>query len=237
MSIRKIVKMFEKGSVCVTGMRGRGKDLLIANVVARRNEPYVSNVSYGGEYYALRLEMLNMGGNTYDDFIRDDLKPYKHPYKRGADIYVSDVGVYLPSQYCNELNKKYPYLPTYFALSRQVSGNSIHFNVQNLARAWDKIREMSDMYIMCNWCKVICGIVIQSVTIYDKADSCQARVKPCRIRVPLICSGERRDAIEMYRDNFFNVHGTVKNMLLIYRNRSTYDTLIFEKKLGVTYEE
>lgn len=138
------------------------------------------------------------------------------------------------------MNKKYPYLPSYVALSRQISRNNIHFNVQNLNRAWDKFREQSDTYIKCNWCKVLFGkIVIQSVTVYDKAESCQARVRPCRVSVPLLCGGERRTQIEMYRDNFFNQHGEVKDMLLIYWNKSKHDTYLFEKKLKVvyTYEE
>ncbi len=237
--IGTVVKMFEKGSVCITGQRGRGKDLLIGNVIARRKKPYVSNLNYGGEgYEPLELCKLTMGENTYDDFIKGTLKEYHYPYKKGADIYISDVGVYLPSQYCNELNKKYPYLPTYVALSRQVSRNNIHFNTQNLNRAWDKLREQSDMYINCNWCKVLFGkIVIQSITIYDKAESCQARIKPCRIHIPLLCSPERRTQIEMYLDNFYNQHGMVKNMLLIYWNRAEYDTYAFEKMLGVTYEK
>lgn len=237
MGIGSIVRLFERGSVCVTGQRGSGKDLLIANVVVRRGEAYASNVNYGGDFSTLDLSALDCGKNTYDDFIKGTLKPYKHPYKRGADIYISDIGVYLPSQYCNELNKKYPYLPTYFALSRQVSGNNVHFNVQNLNRAWDKIREQSETYLKCNWCKVICGIVLQSVTIYDKAQSCQDRVRPCRVTQPLLCSGELRTQIDIYRDSFYNKHGTVKNKLLIYRNKSTYDTLIFEKELNVSYAQ
>lgn len=237
MGIRKVVKMFEKGSVCVTGMKGRGKDLLIANVVVRRDVPYVSNVDYGGDFAPLRLDLLTMGGNTYDNFINGNIAPYKHPYERGADIYISDVGVYLPSQYCNELNKKYPYLPTYFALSRQVSGNNVHINVQNLNRCWDKVREMSDIFIKCNWCKVVCGIVIQHITVYDRAESCQSRVAPCRVTVPIFANAERKLQARIYMDTFYNTHGTVKNMLLVYRNKSNYDTLIFEKLLGVTYED
>lgn len=236
MSIRKICKMFDNGSVCVTGQRGSGKDLLTANVTVRRKKPYASNVDYGGDYKPLELSKLDMGGNTYDDFINGSLKPYHHPYERGLDIIISDVGVYLPAQYCNELNKKYPYFPTYFALSRQVSGNNVHISVQNLARCWDKLREQSETYIKCNWCKVVFGFVIQSITVYDRADSCQARVKPCRITVPMFANAERKLQAQMYRDTFFNTHGSVRDMLLIYRNKSNYDTLIFEKLLGVTYE-
>ena len=236
MGLSAIVKMFERGSVCVTGMRGTGKDVLFGNVIARRGKPYVSNLDYGGKFEPLVFSSLNMGFNTYDNFINDSLNQFVYPFEKGADIYVSDVGVYVPSQYCNELNKKYPYLPIYIALSRQISRNNVHFNVQNLNRAWDKLREQSDIYITCNWCKVFFGkVVVQLVTYYDKAESCQARVRPCRVNYPLICGGERKTQIDMYRDNFYNTHGTVKRMLLVYLNKSKHNTYEFEKKLKVRY--
>lgn len=232
-----VVNLFKNGSVCVTGLRGTGKDVLFGNVIARRKKPYVSNLDYGGEREALNLSLLNMGQNTYDRFINDTLNKYHHPFKKGADIYISDVGVYLPSQYCNELNKKYSYLPTYVALSRQVSRNNVHFNVQNLNRAWDKLREQSDIYIMCRRCIFLGPLAILSVTIYDKAESCQARVRPCRISAPFFCSKEKRLQLDIYKDNFYNTHGEVRDYTFIFFNRSKHDTYDFEKKLGVTYNE
>lgn len=237
MRIKHIIKKFKKGSVCVTGLRGCGKDVLFGNVIARRKQPYVSNLDYGGDFSALNLSLLDCGGNTYRDFVNDTLKPYNHPYKKGADIYISDVGVYLPSQYCNNLNKDFQFLPTYVALSRQISRNNVHFNVQNLNRAWDKFREQSDTYIRCRWCKVIFGIVFMGVTIYDKPESCQNRVSPCRVKKGLLTHGERKTQIDIYQDNFFNSHGSVKNRLLIFKNKSKHDTYDFEKKLKVVYSD
>lgn len=234
--LTKIVRLFKQGSVCVTGMRGTGKDVLFGNVISRIGKPYVSNLDYGGDREELDLSKLDMGGNTYSNFLSNEFNQFVYPYKKGADIYISDVGVYLPSQYCNELNKRYPYLPSYVALSRQISRNNIHFNVQNLNRAWDKFREQSDIYIKCNWCKVFFGkIVFQHVTLYDKAESCQARVKPCKIKIPLFCFGQHRTTIDMYLDNFYNTHGMVQDVLLVYINRSKHDTYDFEKKLKVVY--
>ena len=46
MRLKKIIKMFEKGNVCVCGLKGSGKDMLFANVVNRRMKPYVSNTEY-----------------------------------------------------------------------------------------------------------------------------------------------------------------------------------------------
>lgn len=235
--LSKLVKLFKNESVCVTGMRGTGKDVLFGNVIARRAEGYVSNLDYGGSFEHLSMSSLNLGGATYEMFLNGNLPKWKYPFIIGNDIYISDVGVYLPSQYCNELNKKYSALPLYFALSRQVSKNNIHLNVQNLNRAWDKIREQSNVYLRCKSCKFIGPLVILSLTLYDKAESCQNRVRPCRVTVPLLASREMRLQADIYRDNFFNQHGTVQDMTFIFFNKSNHDTYHFGKALGVLNDE
>lgn len=243
MRFKKVVKMFEKGNVCVTGLRGTGKDMLMSNVVVRRSDEYVSNIDYGGKkshYNELDFKKLDLGGNNYKNLLEGNVKYYKYPYPVGSDIYISDVGVYFPSQYCNELNRDYKHLPMYMALSRQLSHNNVHINVQNLNRAWDKIREQSDIYIRCRRCKVFFGkIVIQQITTYDKYQSCVDRVEPCKIRVPTLAKREVKENAKMYLDKYRNSYGKIKNHLLIYWNKSTYDTYYFEKLFvgGVKYEE
>lgn len=252
MNINKIIAMFKKRNVCVCGLRGDGKDMLMGNVVARRKEPYVSNLQYtkdGKGYQELDFEKIDCGKNGYLDLIKGKVKYYKFPYIKGSDIYISDAGVYLPAQYCNELNKHFQYLPTYFALSRQVSHNNIHVNVQHLGRVWDKIREQSDVYIRCRMCWVPFGkmiqkvkekkgwkwlekvplLVIQKITLYDKYQSALDRVEPCRITVPLMAKREVKQNAQMYVDKFRNTYGSVRNHWLIYWNKSSYDTFYFEK--------
>lgn len=229
--MRKIIKLFESGNVSVCGLRGTGKDLLFGNVIARRKKPYVSNLNYTNDinFNFLDFNLLDCGKNTYDNLIRGDILFYEYPYPLGSDIYVSDVGIYLPAQYCNELNKKYPFLATYAGLSRQLSHNNFHTNTQALNRCYDKLREQSEIYILCRKCFYLFGLVVQLVTIYDKYDSCVARVKPCRVSLPLFPSKEQRLQYAMYKDNFFNSHGEIKNRLLIYFNKSHHDTYYFEK--------
>lgn len=232
MNIRKIIRLFEDGNVCVCGLRGTGKDVLMGNVIARRKQPYVSNLNYTNDdkYQVLDFDKINVGKNTYKDLMSGDVKYYAYPYPQGSDIYVSDAGIYLPAQYCNELNKQFPYLPTYFALSRQVSHNNIHVNVQHLGRVWDKIREQSDIYIRCRFCKVFFGkIVVQKITLYDKYQSALDRVQPCRISVPMFAKKEVKQNAELYLDKFYNTYGSVKNRFLIYINKSNHDTYYFEK--------
>lgn len=227
-----IVKKFQSGNVCVCGLRGKGKDLLFGNVIARRKKPYISNLDYGGERYAFNYKDIDIGGNTFDSMLNCP-KYYEFPYDNSPDIYISDVGVYFPAQYCNELNKKYQSIPYYLALSRQVSRNNVHINVQALNRCWDKIREQSDIYIRCVKCIYIpyIDLVLQKVVIYDKIDSAIARVNPCRIKVPLMGDKDRILNAQIYCDNFYNQHGEVRDYWLIYFNKSKHDTYYFEKLL------
>lgn len=236
-NFKKVYKLFFEGNVCVTGLRGTGKDLLFGNVISRRGEPYVSNLDYGGEFHLADFSKLDCGGNVYTDFLSKEVKPYVYPYPLGSDVYVSDAGIYFPSQYCSQLNNKFGSIATYQALSRQVSHNNFHINTQNLNRVWDKIREQSDIYIRCRKCVYLFGWVFQSVTLYDKAQSCIDRVRPCRVKVPLFNKQAKMNA-QIYQDQFYNTHGLVRDKLLFYRNRSGHDTYYFEKMMkGVSDEE
>lgn len=228
--LRKIIKLFENNSVCVCGSKGSGKDMLFGNVIARRKKSYVSNLDYteDGNFNSLDFEKLMLSNNKFQDIINGVVTPYTYPYPPGSDIYISDVGVYMPAQYCNELNKLYPSFPLYMALSRQVSHNAVHINVQHLPRCWDKIREQSEIYIRCNKCIVLFGkLVIQVATIYDKYQSAADRVNPCRVKGHLF--GAANAQVDIYKDNFYNTHGDVKRKLLIYFNKSKHDTYYFEK--------
>lgn len=239
MGIRKIIKMFENGNVCVVGLRGRGKDMLFANVTARRGLEYVCNTNYKAKgkngskakFLPLELEKLDCGKNTYKNFISGELTKYVFPYADGTDIYIADCGVYFPSQYCNELNKQYPYFPVFMALSRHLGKCNVHFNVQNLNRCWDKIREQSDQYILCRRCIVIFGIVLQWVTVYEKYDSCANRVPPFKMRLGTFSKKEMKNLLEIEKMKYSLQYGEIKRVFLCYRNLSDYNTRIFKEML------
>lgn len=230
MGIRKIVKMFNNNSVSICGKKGRGKDMLTANVIARRRKKYyISNVDYKvrkSKWIKFNPALLRIG-NTYDTFLRNKIKTYIYPYPDGTDIYISDCGVYFPSQYCGELNRDYKDIPTFMALSRQLGDCYVHTNAQNLNRVWDKIREQSDMYISCQWCKVFGKIVVQKVRVYEKYESAVANVPPCRIKVPLF-NNDRRQRAQIEREHYYCTHGKIKTYILIYWNKSKYDTRLFK---------
>lgn len=236
--MKRLIKLFESGNVCVTGLRGTGKDMLFANVVSRRRQLYVSNVDYKCKrslHLPLNFDKLDPL-NNYENFVSGDIVPYEYPYPERADIYVSDAGVYFPSYDFKELNQKYERFPVFQALSRQLGDCNFHINVQNLNRVWDKIREQSDIYIRCLSCRVLGKVVFQRVCIYDKYDSCVNRVRPfVPLRPRLLASKEekalvRSQNISAKRD-FDERNGYVKEILLIYKNKSKYDTRLFKSLL------
>lgn len=232
MRFKKIVQLFKNYSVSVSGSKGSGKDLLTANVIARRRTPHISNMKYQDDTIPFEYSKLDCGGNTYKELMKGKVKPYKFPYPDGTDVYLSDCGVYFPAQYNGELNKDYREFPTFMALSRHLGDCRVHINSQCANRTWDKIREQCDYYIRCRRSFVFFGkICITFVTLYDKYESALSRVRPCRIRVPLFNRQAQMQA-KIYRDNFFNQHGDVKNKILIYWNKSKYDTRHFKKLLG-----
>ena len=228
--MRTIIKQFEDGSVSVFGLRGRGKDMLTANVVVRRNLPYVSNCDYGGKFIPLELKNLDCGRNTYQDFISGDFKYYEYPYPDRTDVYVSDAGLYFPAQYCNELNRAYPYLATFQALARQLGDCNFHVNSQAPNRVYDKIREQSDTYIRCMWCHVFGKLVIQKVILYERYESAANCVPVFPIRRPLL-NLDRQLSYDLAKANYLIAHGEIKPRFLVYFNRSKYNTRIFKELL------
>jgi hypothetical protein len=235
--LRPIVKLFDNNSVSICGKKGRGKDLLMSNVVARRKSKYyISNVDYhckNKQFIRFSGEKLSTG-NTYADFLNDTCKQYIYPYPDGTDIYLSDCGIYFPSQYCGELNRDYRDIPVFMALSRQLGDCYVHTNAQALNRVWDKIREQSDTYIDCRGCKVLnlfgLKIVFQRIRIYERYDSAVAGVPPCRIRIPVFGSQAKSNA-KIERERYAVAYGDVKSRLLIYLHRTKYDTRVFKSIL------
>ena len=232
MLLREIIRLFESGGCSVFGVMGSGKDVLTGNVIARRHRPYISNMDYGYEHIPLDFDVLSFGGNTYKNFISGKVNYFKWPYPDNIDVYLSDSGILLPSQYCNELNKAYPYLTVTPALIRQIAGGRFHTNTQSLRRTWDKFREQSDIYICCKWiCKPLIrhfGIVLQRVVIYERYESAEKKVPPFPLAKPLL-NRERQFQWEMQYTNYLISHGEIKSGLLLYRNKSKHNSRFFKE--------
>lgn len=231
MNILHIKKLFETHSCAVSGEKGSGKDVLFGNVIARRKLPYISNTDYGGLHIPFQYKDIDCGGNTYKDFIHGTLKKYTFPYPDKTDIYLADVGIYFPSQYCNELNRDYKQLAVFEAISRHTSNSRFHYNTQALNRCWDKIREQCERYITCLSCHIIGGLVIQRIRIYEKYDSAVAKALPWRIKLPLFASKEMKLSYKLQKQSYYNQHGNITERILVYLNTSKHDTRVFKTML------
>ncbi|MGN0823502.1 MAG: hypothetical protein ACI4MB_00375, partial [Candidatus Coproplasma sp.] len=187
---RSFVKLFDSGNVIVSGLRGRGKDLAFCLVVNARKKDYISNVQYSSpkkryKCFPLDLKVWELSGNNYNDMITGEVKTYVYPYPDGIDYYISDAGIYFPSQYQAELCKKYKSAPMFQALSRHLGDCNVHCNVQNMPRLWDKIREQSDIYIRMDKCKFFGKTKFCYVRayVYSNQESCINSVVPPRFGV------------------------------------------------------
>lgn len=147
-NITFIANQFKVSNVVVFGKKGSGKDILFSAVIKKRGCAHYSNIEYyKGKTIIQPLKYLSVEPNVYSDFIDGKITVIDKKITERIDYYLSDGGIYLPSQYDNLLSKQYPSLPIFYALSRHLGNMNIHVNVQNLNRLWIKLREQADCYI------------------------------------------------------------------------------------------
>lgn len=143
----------------------------------------------------------------------------------GKDIYISDCGVYLPSQFDTTLHKTYKGLPIYYALSRHLYNNNIHTNVQNLEREWKALRELGDTFIWCRNTINIFGILITEIYIYEKYETAMNRTLP--LEVNILDSDDN-----LQKKQFDATNGNIEKMYLFnFVKDLKYDTRAFAKKV------
>lgn len=142
-----LVKEFRRCNVMVFGKKGSGKDVIFAHVIALRGEKHYSNIPYDDNTEVIELYEINAGDNTFEDCINGEIEKFDPRFDEGCDIYVSDAGIYFPNTLNEKLDKLYPSMPVFMALSRHLYHNNVHTNCQALGRPWKKIREQADSYI------------------------------------------------------------------------------------------
>lgn len=233
---RKFVKQFEKGNVLVSGMRGRGKDVAFCVVVNSRKRNYISNIQYSNpkkryQRFNFDAKVWALSGNTYTDLIDNRVKTYSYPYPDGIDYYISDAGVYFPSQYQSELVKRYAGAPMFQALSRHLGDCNVHVNSQRQNRVWDKIREQSDIYIVMRGCHVMRFLKIALIryTIYDNEESAEKQIK-----LPFFGLGKRAREL---KQSFLATHGAIKNGFFFTKIPYRFDSRRFKKILENNLED
>lgn len=221
----RIVRAFKDGSVMVSGRKRYGKDVLFQAIINTRKEPYFANLNYGGDYHNITFKELLLGTNTYNNFIKGNVEIcYKNKALEGKDIYISDGGVYLPSQADSLLHKTYPSLPITYALSGHLWANGIHCNTQRLDRVWKALREQADYFIlMRKRCLKLPFIIVLFTTEYTKYDSALQELAPMK---STLFNKYSKAEKELYKAK----HGYIKDGLMIVRKSTLkYDTRAFHE--------
>lgn len=227
---RSFVRLFEKGNVVVSGKKGRGKDVAFCVVINTRKKNYISNVQYSKpskkyQRFDFDSKVWELSGNTYRDLVDNTVKSYSYPYPDGIDYYISDAGIYFPSQYQSELVKRYASAPMFQALSRHLGDCAIHCNTQNQARLWDKIREQSDTFLYMRGCHRIplTKIFLIRSTVYELEESAVTHIKKPRFGL-----GKSARAQKLA---FQSAHGEIRNISFFARLPYKFDSRRFKRIL------
>lgn len=142
-----ILNTFDNYDCAVYGFRGTGKDVIFAHAINLKGDKHYSNIFYNADTEVRDLKELNVGGNTYEDFINGKIKKFEPNFEDGYHFFISDAGVYLGCQYNKELNQNYGELPIHIAFRRHLYDSHVHTNSQALNRPWDKVREQQGCFI------------------------------------------------------------------------------------------
>lgn len=217
---------FKHCNVLIAGKKGAGKDILTQWVINKRNEPYYANISYGGACKKIKLNQVSCAPNDYDHIVNDKIVKQPHFFREKCDIYISDIGVYLPSYMDSKLYAKFPSMPIYYALSRHLANNNVHCNTQNIERGWKALREQADFYIQVKRTYKIFGFIfITKYYSYDNYESARQCLKPINTR---ILNKYSKANVDEYRA----LHGDIrKGYIIQFKHKLKYDTRAMEKIL------
>lgn len=221
-----IASKFKRSNIIVFGRKGSGKDLIFQKVINLSKKPHLANMVYNEKTQIIDVGDLNVSPNTYEDFI-DGTVQKTHYYKQynKSDVYISDAGVILPSQYDSKLDKKYPSLPILYALSRQAYQMNCHVNTQALNRVWKKLREQADGYFKALMTISLPFMLYTKVRYFEEYQSADANLLPFKKTLM------NKDANAL-KKQYDATNGKVIDMWICQRKKMIkYDTYYFRKVL------
>lgn len=223
---KELCETFRNGNCIVFGLKGHGKDLIFNKVINSRNEHCYANIEYNKELCEKRdIKDFSVSPNTFENVLENNVKIVKKTNQENTDFYISDGGIFLPSQYSNTLIKKYPSLPIYYALSRHLTNSNIHINTQYLGRVWDKLREQASYFIYAEKTIKLGPYLITYFTIYDNYDTAINKEKKIKSSA-LLTRAETRAKIEEQESK----SGKIKELKIIQKIKScNYDTRYFHE--------
>ena len=220
-----ILNAFNNNNVIVYGKKGCGKDLVFNYVINKRKRKCSSNIQFNEKYCTVApIKSLELGDINYERLIDDNVIPGKKTLKEKEDYYLSDGGIYLPSQYTSYLDKRYKSLPITYALSRHLAQFNVHINTQALIRPWNKLREQADTYIRCVKTYKLPFFLLTKMYAYDKYESANANLLPFK------ASGLASKQKKALKEQFKATNGLIRTCYILQRKRSIkYDTRALHK--------
>lgn len=217
---------FKHCNVIVAGKKGTGKDIIFNWVTRKRKDFYYGNISYGGKHKIIKLKDVSCFPNNYYTLITDQVEKTPHIFKEGKDIYISDIGNFLPSYMDSTLYKYFPSMPLFYSLSRHLYKNNVHCNTQNIERGWKALREQADFYLQVKRTYKIFGILfITKYYSYDRYESAKQNLLPIKTR---LLNKYSKAQVDLYRCQ----NGEIKKGYIFqWKWQLHYDTRAFEKIL------
>lgn len=217
---------FKHCNVIVAGKKGSGKDLLFQWVINKRHDFYYSNISYGGKNKIVKLKDVSCMPNTYYSLILDKVERQNHIFKDSKDIYISDIGNFLPSYMDSTLYKYFPSMPLFYSLSRHLYNNNVHCNSQSIERGWKALREQADFYIQVKRTKKILGFLfITKYYSYSSYESAKKQLLPIKTR---LLNKYSKSNVDLYNAQNGEIQ---KGYIWQFKFKLKYDTRAFEKVL------
>lgn len=217
---------FKHCNVIVAGKKGTGKDILFNWVIKKRKDFYYSNISYGRKHKIITLKEVSCMPNTYYNLINDKVERQPHMFKEGKDIYISDIGNFLPSYMDSTLYKYFPSMPLFYSLSRHLYNNNVHCNTQNIERGWKALREQADFYIQVKRTHKLFGILfITKYYSYDRYESAKQNLLPIKTR---LLNKYSKAEVDLYKATNGEIQ---KGYIFQWKWSLKYNTRAFEKVL------
>lgn len=214
---------FKHCNVLIAGKKGSGKDLLTQWVIKKRHKFYYSNISYGFKHKIVKLKEVSCNPNDYDHIVNDNIVKQPHKFKEKCDIYISDIGVYLPSYMDSKLYVKFPSMPVFYALSRHLFNGNVHCNTQNIERGWKALREQADFYIQVKRTYKLPFLLITKYYTYDKYESAKQNLLPIKTR---LLNKTSKALVDQYRATNGEIR---KGYIFQLKRHIYYDTRAMEK--------
>lgn len=223
-------KKFKDESIIVYGIKGAGKDVLFQHLINKDKKHVISNIKYKEDMTVKDFKSIfDLKGNTYLNLITDNILTVEKVKEfENSNVYISDAGIYFPSQHDAQLTKYYPSFPVYYALSRHLYNQQIHMNTQALNRVWLKIREQAGGYIRAvKTINIGIGLITRCI-YYENYDTALKNILPINKLGMIMSNNYNKAQIEQHKATY----GTIKPMFIFTpKYKLKYDSRHFHEKV------